>query len=175
MSLPRTFVGFSSTDLHFYRLMTAWKANEHIDFNFCDCQLQQELNSDNEAYIKRRCRERISMAGTYLMLIGEDTRYKNKYVAWEAEVALEKGCTIIGVNLNMSRRFDATRTPGVLKDIGAVFVAFSPQIVAHALEHYEMKNTGSFVYAEDRYRKLGYTISGNKVSRPTPDWRSPWR
>jgi len=170
MSLPRTFVGFSSTDLHFYRLMTAWKANEHLDFNFCDCQLQQELNSDNEAYIKRQCRERIHMAGTYLMLIGEDTRSKHKYVRWEAEVALEKGCTIIGVNLNMSWRFDTARTPGVLKDIGAVFVAFSPQIVAHALEHYEMKNAGNFIYPEDRYRKLGYTITGDKVGRLQKHW-----
>lgn len=171
MSLPRTFVGFSSTDLHCYRLMTAWKANEHIDFNFCDCQLQQELNSDTEAYIKRRCRERINMAGTYLMLIGEDTRFKHKYVTWEAEVALEKDCTLIGVNLNMSWRFDAARTPGVLKDIGAVFVAFSPQIVAHALEHYEMKDAGNFGYTEAIYRKLGYTITGDKVSRPPKPWR----
>lgn len=33
------------------------------------------------------------------MLIGEDTRYKYKYVLWEAEVAIEKDCTIIAVNL----------------------------------------------------------------------------
>ena len=171
MSLPRTFVGFSSTDLHCYRLMTAWKSNEHLDFNFCDCQLQQELNSDNEAYIKRRCRERINMAGTYLMLIGEDTRHKHKYVTWEAEVAIEMGCTIIGVNLNRCWRFDATRTPSVLKNIGAVFVAFSPQSVAHALEHYEMKDAGNFKYTEVVYRKLGYKITGDKVSRPQNRWR----
>ena len=58
-------------------MMSAWKANEHIDFNFCDCQLQKELRSEDEAYIKRQCRERIGMAGTYLMLIGADTRYKH--------------------------------------------------------------------------------------------------
>lgn len=170
--IPRTFVGFSSTDMHCYRLMTAWKASEHIDFNFCDCQLQQELNSDNEAYIKRRCRERINMAGTYLMLIGEDTRYKHKYVTWEAEVAMEKGCTIIGVNLNMSWRFDPTRTPGVLKDIGAVFVAFSPQIVAHAIEHPEKHASQNWTYREEVYRRLGYTVTGDKVSRPSQNWRS---
>jgi MTH538 TIR-like domain (DUF1863) len=162
MSLPRTFVGFSSTDLRYYRLMTAWKANEHIDFNFCDCQLQQELDSDNETYIKRRCRERINIAGTYLMLIGEDTRSKHKYVRWEAEVAIEKGRTIIGVNLNMSWRFDSVRTPGVLKDIGAVFVANSPQIVAYALENFEMKDVGNRVYKESQYQKLGYSITGDK-------------
>ena len=32
------------------------------------------------------------------------TRYKYKYVRWEAEVAIEKGCTIIGVNLDQARQ-----------------------------------------------------------------------
>jgi hypothetical protein len=80
MGLPRTFVGFSSSDIHYYRLMLAWKAHEHIDFNFTDCQLEQQLNSEDESYIKRKCRERIFMAGTYIMLIGTDTRSKHKYV-----------------------------------------------------------------------------------------------
>lgn len=52
MGLPRTFIGFSSTDIHCYRLMCAWKANYHIDFDFTDCQLQSELNSEDESYIK---------------------------------------------------------------------------------------------------------------------------
>lgn len=52
MGLPRTFVGFSSTDIHYYRLMCAWKEHENIDFNFVNCQLSQEINSEDEAYIK---------------------------------------------------------------------------------------------------------------------------
>src|SRR5437773_9253411 len=106
MALPRTFVGFSSTDIHYYRLMTAWKEHEHIDFNFADCQLTDELNSEDENYIKRRCRERINMAGTYIMLIGTDIRSKHTYVRCEAEVALEKGCRVIGVNLDRWRRIN---------------------------------------------------------------------
>ena len=74
MGLPRTFVGFSSTDIHCYRLMKAWHENENIDFDFVDCQLTGEINSENELYIKKKCRERIKMAGKYVMLIGEDTR-----------------------------------------------------------------------------------------------------
>ena len=80
MGLPRTFVGFSSTDIHCYRLMLAWKEHEHIDFNFVNCQLSQEIYSSDEAYIKRKCRERIDMAGTFAVLIGADTRSKHKYV-----------------------------------------------------------------------------------------------
>lgn len=37
MGLSRTFVGFSSTDILYYRLMLAWKENEHIEFNFANC------------------------------------------------------------------------------------------------------------------------------------------
>jgi len=46
--------------------------------------------------------------------------------------------------------------------------------VAYTLEHYKMKDSGNFVYPEDHYRKLGYTISGNQVSRHTQEWKQPW-
>lgn len=69
MGLPRTFVGFSGTDTNYYRTMQMWKAHGHIEFDFCDCQLQSAVNSTDEGYIKRRCRERLEMAGTYILLI----------------------------------------------------------------------------------------------------------
>jgi hypothetical protein len=156
MGLPRTFVGFSSTDLHYYRLMQAWKNHEHIDFDFTDCQLQREVFSEDEAYIKRRCWERINMAGTYLMLIGEDTRSRHKYVRWEAQVAIEKQCRVVGVNINGSRTLDRARTPPVIQGVGAMFVPFSARIIAYALENYNMQESGDRIYTNETYRKLGY-------------------
>lgn len=157
MGLPRTFVGFSSTDMHYYRLMTAWKANENIDFNFADCQLQSEVNSENEAYIKRKCRERINLAGKYVLLIGQDTKSKHKYVHWEAEVAIEKNCTIIGVNLDDSRFMVKETCPPIIRDIGAIFVPFSPKIIAYAIENYQMHNDNdNYNYKDSIYTKLGY-------------------
>ena len=85
-ALP-TFVGFSSTDIKYYWLMQAWKKNENINFDFRDCQLQDDVNSEDEGYIKAKCRNRILIASKFIQLIGEDTRYKYKYVRWEAEVA----------------------------------------------------------------------------------------
>ena len=73
------------------------------------------------------------------MLIGEDTRYKYKYVRWEVEVALEKGCTIIGVNLNGSKQLDENRCPPIIRDVGAIFVPFSPRIIAYALQNWVMR------------------------------------
>ncbi|GLI21191.1 hypothetical protein GGQ86_001377 [Xanthobacter flavus] len=156
MGLPRTFVGFSSTDIHYYRLMLAWKEHEHIDFNFANCQLEKEINSDNEAYIKGKCRERIQLAGTFAVLIGQDTRSKHKYVRWEMEVAIEKKCRIIGINLDGSRRVVDATCPPIIRNIGAIFVPFSPKIVAYALADFKMKESGDWYYEDAVYKKLGY-------------------
>ncbi len=157
MGLPRTFVGFSSTDIHNYRLMLAWKANKNIDFNFADCQLNGAVNSEDEQYIKRKCRERINMAGKYVLLIGQDTKSKHKYVRWEAEVAIEKGCTIIGVNLDGSRLMMRDTCPPIIRDIGAIFVPFSPNIIAYAIKNYEMHtDKNNYHYRDDVYTSLGY-------------------
>ena len=160
MGLPRTFVGFSSSDMHYYRLMQAWKKNTNLDFNFTDCQLHTAINSTNEAYIKRLCRERIGMAGTFISLIGQDTRFKNTFVKWEIEVALEKNCRIIAVNLDRSsndgRRINNLLTPSVLKNVGAVFVPYSPNIIAHALTKYKRNPNDDYHYLSYIYEKLGY-------------------
>lgn len=136
--------------------MLAWKESEHIDFNFADFQLAQELESENETYIKRKCRERISMAGSFISLIGKDTRSKHKYVRWEMEVALEKECRIIGVNLDGARQIVDATCPPIIKDVGAIFVPFSPKIVAYVLENYKMNDKGNWYYNDEVYKQLVY-------------------
>jgi hypothetical protein len=137
MALPRTFVSFSSTDIDSYHLMRAWKNHEHIDFNLYDLQLEEAIDSTNEQYIKRICRAKLNRAGTYILLIGNDTRLKTTYVKWEAEVAIENDCRLIAVNLDKYRRINGATCPSVFNGVGAIFVAFSPQIVAHALEDWK--------------------------------------
>ena len=166
MGLPRTFVGFSSTDIQYYRLMLAWKENENIDFDFSNCQLQTELNSDDEDYIKRKCRERLYISGKYILLIGNDTRSKHKYVLWEAEVAIEKDCTIFGVNLDKWRRINTATCPAVIRNIGAIFVPFSPKIIKYALENFEIHPDNNYEYNDETYRKLGYQLSGDTAYLP---------
>lgn len=148
--------------------MTAWKVHEHIDFDFCNCQLANELNSEDEGYIKPQCRARINMAGHYLLLIGADTRSKRKYVRWKAEIAVEKSCTIVGVNLDKTHFMNRERTPPVIQDIGALFVTFSPPIIAYALKNYRMMESGNYHYRDEVYSKLGYIIDGNRAYRPKP-------
>lgn len=156
MGLPRTFVSFSSTDIHYYRLMQAWKVNKNINFNFTDCQLHTAIQSVNEEYIKRVCRQRINMAGTLIVLVGKDTNLKNTFVKWEVEVALEKNCRVIAVNLDGSRQLNFSTCPTFLKNIGAVFVPFSAEIIAYALQYWVKQPSGNWYYTDSIYQQLGY-------------------
>jgi len=96
------------------------------------------------------------MAGTFAVLIGKDTRSKHKYVRWEMEVAIEKKCRIIGVNLDGSRSVVSSTCPPIIKNIGAIFVPFSPKIVAYALENYKMQSNNDYHYKDEVYLQLGY-------------------
>lgn len=182
MALPRTFVSFSSTDIGSYRLMCAWKGHEHIDFNFYDLQLEEAIDSTNEQYIKRVCRGKLNRAGTYILLIGSDTRLKTTYVKWEAEVAIENECRLIGVNLDKYRRVNYATCPSVFNVAGAMFVPFSPQIVAHALANWTTPNPRekNWEYNDGQYQALGYVLNGDTATRlPKPNpflggSRPPW-
>jgi hypothetical protein len=172
VALPRTFVGFSSTDIGHYRLMCAWKEHEHIDFDFADFQLEQAIDSENESYIKRVCRDKIRQSGTYALLIGQDTSTKTTFVKWEVEVAIEKGCRLIGINLNNSR-FSDSLCPGFFADRDALFVPFSSRIVAKALEPWKRRPRlteppGSWFFYDRVYTALGYTLNGNSAVLPPP-------
>jgi hypothetical protein len=169
VTLPRTFVGFSSTDILQYRLMCAWKAHEHIDFNFADFQLEQAINSEDENYIKRLLRNKIVRADTYALLIGQDTVRKIRFVKWEVEVAIEKGCRLIGINLNNSRSIDYL-CPFFFRDKGALFVPFSPRIVAKALEWNPQPRDPSLPddwhFLDNFYTSLGYILIDNRATLP---------
>jgi hypothetical protein len=152
--LPKTIVGFSVSDIEYYWRMLAWNGTEGIDFHFADCRLDGEVNNGDEEYIKARVREGIGASEKYILLIGEDTGYHYKYVLWEAAVALEQGCTIIGVNLDGARKVVESKCPGVIMDVGAIFVPFSPRIVAYALLNYRRRGQGNWHFPDEVYGQL---------------------
>lgn len=150
----RVFVGFSSTDKQYYDFMKGWKANGKMDFDFINMQIPVALRSNNEAYIKGIIRERITNSGTFIQLIGEDTKSKHKYVRWEAEVAIEKNCRLICVNLNGSRYFD-DRCPPILKNKGAMFIPFGVRIVKHTIDNFQKKTSQDWHWEASVYQQLG--------------------
>jgi hypothetical protein len=168
MSLARTFVSFSSTDIGRYFMMCAWKANEHIKFDFADFQLDERINSQNPSYIKSVCRNKINKVDTFVLLIGDDTWRKTEFVQSEVEVAIEKGCRLIGVNLNHGR-FQDSLCPYFFMNKGALFVPFSPRILAEALRWTPGNNSTSAYYFFDHvYTNLGYELNGTTATLPPP-------
>ena len=166
MSLPRTYVSFSSSDITSYRMMLAWKAHEHIDFDFIDYQLAEAIDSTRERYIKDKLRPRISRASRFILLIGADTRLKTLFVKWEVEVAIEEKCILIGANLNHHWQPDLLRTPSWFSNVGIVFVPFSSRIIRHAIEDSTQPLTGNLAYPANLYTQLGYVIAGKEARIP---------
>ncbi len=163
--LPRTFVSFSSADKGRYDLMCAWKAHEHIDFNFADFQLDEAVNSQRPYYIKLVCAAKIRRADTFLLLIGNDTYTKTVFVKDEVEVA--KGCRMIGVNLNNCRLRDRL-CPSFFANVGALFVPFSSRIIAEALNWQKHGASPSYYFFDEVYTRLGYQLIGNPAVLPAP-------
>jgi hypothetical protein len=65
------------------------------------------------------------------------------WIAIPAGAEIEKNCTSIGVNLDKSRSRVYEKCSPSRNDIGAVFVPFSPKIIAYALKHATMEKRGT--------------------------------
>ena len=66
-------------------------------------------------------------------------------------------------------------TPTVIQDIGALFVTFSPPIIAHALKSYRAMGSQNYYYPDSVYQQLGYIIDGNRAYRPKPTFPDRFR
>ncbi|MEM6912168.1 MAG: TIR domain-containing protein [Verrucomicrobiota bacterium] len=91
----KTFVSFASEDIKSYRLMTAWKANKKIDFNFYDAHdLNTARDPGHPDTIKRRLRERLANAKQIVLLVSAITRAKaartSSFIRYEVDVKLSQ-------------------------------------------------------------------------------------
>ena len=161
----KTFVSFDGdTDIHYYRLMCAWKRNDNISFNFIDAHdLNTARDTSQEATIKRKLRTRLSNAKIVVSLIGEHTRYLYKFVRWELEQSIDLDLPIVAVNLNGHRFVDRNRCPPIIRDRSVIHIGFGSRILQYALDHWparfaQLKQQGvdePHYYADDVYSRLG--------------------
>lgn len=161
----KTFVSFDGdTDIHYYRLMTAWKQNDNMPFNFYNAHdLNKARDSSLEESIKAQLVERLRNSKIFVLLVGESTRYLSKFVRWEIEQALKRALPVIAVNLNGKRSLDRERCPSALIEALAVHVSFNASIVQYALENWPSTDsscrlkgkTGPYYYSDNTYRSFG--------------------
>lgn len=159
----KTYVCFDAdSDMHYYRLMQAWKQNDHTPFNFHNAHEINSINADaSELTIKRKLKERIANSKCFVVLVGENTRYLYKFVRWEIEEAISANLPIIVCNLNGKRSMDSDRCPPLLRERLAIHVSFNAAIIQHALEtwpetHERLRDqvAGSYYYKESVYLGL---------------------
>lgn len=161
----KTYVCFDAdNDIRYYRLMQAWKQNDHTDFNFLDAHdLTNIMPWSTEESIKASLAERLRNTKVFVVLVGEKTRYLYKFVRWEIEQALKRDLPVIAVNLNALRYRDDDRCPPLLRDELAVHISFNAAILQHALETWEgehkrlrgAQTTGPHYYRSEIYTGLG--------------------
>ena len=161
----KTYVCFDGdTDMHYYRLMCAWKQNNGMDFNFSNAHdLNSSKDTSSEDTIKRKLRERLVNSKIMVVLVGEKTRYLYKFVRWEMEQALSLNIPIIAVNLNGRRSMDIDRCPSVISKALVIYISFNASIMQYTLEnwpnkHYQLKKElkyGPFYYKNEMYSRLG--------------------
>ena len=146
----KTYIAFDgTTDIHYYRLMEAWKDNDNCDFNFSNAHdLNTARDSSQEESIKAQLRKRFAISKQLIVLIGEETRYSTPFVKWELEVALRLDLPIIAVNLNKARRADDRCPPPIVGEL-AIFVPFRQKIIVHAIDTWAGEHA--------KYRREGRT------------------
>lgn len=159
----KTYVIFDGDDIHYYRLMQAWRENDAIDFDFNNAHDIGGIREDSEeATVKRHLRERFANSKQVVVLVGENTKYKYKYVRWEIEVAQDLDLPIVVVNLNGKRKIDNDRCPAILKNSLAIHVSYNRDIIKYALDNWpsshNSKTDDEFIphsYKESVYESLG--------------------
>jgi hypothetical protein len=161
----KTYVCFDGdNDMHYYRLMCAWKQNDGIPFNFYNAHdLNTARDDSQEESIKRQLRERLKNSKIFVVLIGEKTRYLYKFVRWEMEQALKLELPIIAVNLNGLRQMDPDRCPPIIRNELAIHISFNAKIMQYALENWPETDRrlrrkgeiGPHYYDKSVYGRLG--------------------
>jgi hypothetical protein len=161
----KIYVAFDAdNDIHYYRLMQAWKQNDGTTFDFYDAHdLNNLMSWSTEDTIKGKLQERLRSTKVFVLLVGEKTKYLHKFVRWEIEQAIKRGLPIIVINLNGKRYKDDDLCPAILNGELAVHVSFNQKIIAKALDGWEdfdrecrrTSKTGDYKYDADVYRGLG--------------------
>lgn len=163
----KTYVAFASENIHFYRLMEAWRDNDKIDFDFVDAHdLFISRDSSKPETIKQNLRERMKNAKQIVLIGSPDAKKKGSdgtsFLAHEVKVLMEYNLPVVVANHDGDRKVDRNFIPTPLLDADyfTMSVSFQPAIIKYALNNYaatyaSSSNTGPYYYKESVYTTLG--------------------
>lgn len=163
----KTYVAFASEDIHLYRLMEAWRDNEHIDFSFFDAHdLYVARDTSTRETIKGRLRERMKNA-KQVVLVGTPTAKRKggdgySFLSYEVDIIIEFGLPVVVANHDGDRTVDRDFIPKPFLDGNyyTLSVSFQPTIIQYALDNYapsfaSSDKEGPHHYKPEVYRNLG--------------------
>jgi hypothetical protein len=148
-------------------MMEAWKANEHIDFDFFDAHdLFVSRDTSKPETIKRNLRERMKNAKQVVLLGSSDGKRKGgdgqSFLAYEIDVIIEFNLPVIVVNLDQNRSVDERFIPKPLLDkkYYTISTSYQPKIIQYALDNYvaafsKSDKRGAYQYKPEVYTGLG--------------------
>lgn len=163
----KTYVAFASEDINFYRLMEAWRDNDHISFNFHDAHdLALALDTSQPETIRRRLRERLNNTKQVVLLGSAVCKTKSaktsSFVYYEVETIIRLNLPVVVANLDGDRTVDQNFIPQAFLDSAyyTVSTSFQPAIIEYALDNYaetyaESNKTGPHQYPVSIYAGLG--------------------
>lgn len=161
----KTYVAFASEDIRSYRLMEAWRDNQHIEFSFYDAHdLYISLDTSKPETIKNNLRQRLKNAKQVVLLGSRDAKRKGgdgqSFLAHEIEVILEFELPVVIANLDQDRTIDMNFIPTPMANYHSMSVSFQPKIIMYALDNYAdgfspKQANGPRYYLPTVYTKLG--------------------
>ena len=162
----KTYVAFASEDIHLYRLMEAWRENEHIDFDFFDAHdLFISRDTSKPETIKKNLTERIKNAKQVVILGSASAKTKggdgNSFLAHEVEAIINLDLPVVVANVNGDRNINRAfiPTPFLDENYYTISVSFQPKIIKFALDNYaasfkDSEKEGPHFYKADVYKNL---------------------
>ncbi|MEU4194896.1 TIR domain-containing protein [Kribbella sp. NPDC026611] len=163
----KTYIAFASEDIKRYYLMKAWRASEHIEFDFFDAHdLYEARDTSTDESIKARLRERMKNAKQFVLLGSSSARKKGgngtSFLAYEVKTMINLDLPVVVANLDGDRNIDKDFIPDPLLDADyyTLSVSFQPAIIKYALDGYAAQFAGSdksgpHYYEPHIYEKLG--------------------
>lgn len=160
----KVYVAFDGDeDIKYYRLLTAWAANSHNNFDLNNAHdLNKAYDSSSEESIKRQLRVRFSNSKLFIILIGEHTKNLRKFVKWEIETAIRLEIPIIAVNINGKKQADDLM-PTLLRNNLSLVIPYKEAAINYAMvnwpesdkEYRKNQDHRQYHYNDSVYDSLG--------------------
>lgn len=165
----KTYVAFASEDIDYYWMMTAWKKNQGIEFNFHDAHdINTALDTSQPETIRRRLSERLANTKQCVVLISDTTKPKaarsNTFLYYEVEAINRRELPVVFVNLNKVRRIQPSKLPATLTERYSISIPFGQKMITYALDNFPEtfaenersgSKTGPHHYLDSVYERLG--------------------